>query len=75
MFNLKATQFLLSFSIDFMHLIYKNIASYMFKFWTEKFFSNNNVQDNSDYILNESIWKEIGIEIDRIRKIIPAYIG
>jgi len=52
LFNLKAIQFPLSFLI---HLIYENIADYMFKLWTGKFFSNGNGQDNSDYVFNEAI--------------------
>ena len=55
MFNLKAIRFPLSFPIDFMHLVYENIAGYMFKFWTGKFFPNGSGQDNGDYVFNKAI--------------------
>ncbi len=47
----------------------------MFKLWTGKFFSNGNGQDNSDYVFNEAIQKEIGIEMHHVCKTIPAYFG
>jgi len=75
LFNLKSIQFPLSFPIDFMHLIYENIAGYMFKLWIRKFFPNGSNQDNGDYVFDKAIWKEIGIEMHCVRKTIPTYLG
>ena len=55
LFNLKSIQFSLSFPINFMHLIYENIAGYMFKLWIGKFFPNGSNQDNEDYVLDKAI--------------------
>lgn len=58
-----------------MHLIFENIASYMFQFWTGTFFPKNNNQNNGDYILSKDIWNEIGDEMHSIQKMIPTYFG
>ncbi|RIA78790.1 hypothetical protein C1645_842315 [Glomus cerebriforme] len=60
LFDLQSTCFPDSFPIDIMHLIFENIASYMFQFWTGTFFPKNNNQNNGDYILSKDIWNEIG---------------
>lgn len=75
MFDLRATRFPNSFPVDFMHLIYENIASYMFKLWTGNFFRKDSGQDNGDYVLDKSIWNEIGNEMHNARKSLPAYLG
>ena len=75
MFDLKATRFPNSFPVDFMHLIYENIASYMFKLWTGNFFQKDSGQDNGDYVLDKSTWNEIGNEMHQVRKILPVYLG
>ncbi|CAI2194943.1 11516_t:CDS:2, partial [Funneliformis geosporum] len=46
LFDLQATCFPTSFPIDMMHLIYKNIADYMFQHWIGKFFKKDSNQDN-----------------------------
>jgi hypothetical protein len=58
-----------------MHLLYENIASYMFSHWTGTFFPKESNQNNGDYILNKTIWTEIGTEMHSVRKTIPTYLG
>ena len=60
------TKFPNSFPVDFMHLIYENIASYMFKYWTGNFFQKDYEQDNGDYVLDKTTWKEIGDEMHHV---------
>jgi hypothetical protein len=57
-----------------MHLIYENIAGYMFKLWTGNFFQKG-YEDNKDYVLDKSIWNEIGNDMHNVRKTLPAYLG
>ena len=52
LFNLRAIHFPHSFPIDIMHLIYENIAGYMFKLWIRNFFPKGSGQDNGDYVLS-----------------------
>src|SRR3989337_954248 len=75
LFDLKATRFPSSFPIDLMHLIYENIACYMFKLWTGNFFSNNSSQDIGDYVLSPNVWNTIGNEMHHARKNLSAYLG
>jgi len=58
-----------------MHLIYENIAGYMFKIWTGDFFQKGKSYDNGDYVLSKNTWKEIGAEMQRYRTILQAYFG
>jgi len=57
-----------------MHLLYENIASYMFQHWTGKFFQKNSNQNNGNYILSQAQWNEIGNEMHSIWKTIPTYL-
>jgi hypothetical protein len=76
LFNLQATHFPDSFPIDIMHLIYENIASYIFQHWRGNFFKKGlNDQNNGDYVLSNAQWNEIGNEMHSIRKMIPTYLG
>ncbi|POG82352.1 hypothetical protein GLOIN_2v1447159, partial [Rhizophagus irregularis DAOM 181602=DAOM 197198] len=75
LFNLKAIHFPNSFPIDLMHLIYENIAYYMFKLWTGTFFNDNSDQNIGDYILSQSEWKIIGEEMHQARKEFPTCFG
>lgn len=75
MFDLQATYFPDSIPIDLMHLIFENIAGYMFQFWTGNFFSKNSNQNNGDYILSQTQWNEIGNEMNNNQKMIPTYLG
>ncbi|POG63301.1 hypothetical protein GLOIN_2v1464113, partial [Rhizophagus irregularis DAOM 181602=DAOM 197198] len=74
LFDLDATNFPNSFPLDFMHLIYENIAGYIFKLWTGNFFQKG-YEDNKDYVLDKAIWNEIGNNMNNVRKTIPAYLG
>lgn len=58
-----------------MHLIYENIAYYMFKLWTGTFFNDNSDQNIGDYILSQSEWKIIGEEMHQARKEFPTCFG
>ncbi|RIA83189.1 hypothetical protein C1645_699658, partial [Glomus cerebriforme] len=64
-----------SFLIDLMHLIYENIAYYMFKLWTGTFFNDNSDQNIGDYILSQSEWKIISEEMHQARKEFPTCFG
>lgn len=75
MFDLHTTRFPDSFSIDIMHLIYENIANYMFQHWRGNFFRKNCYQNNGDYVLSQAQWNEIGSEMHSIRKMIPTCLG
>jgi len=75
LFNLKAIHFPDSFPIDIMHLIYENIAGYMFKLWTGDFFQKGSSQDNGDYVFSKNMWKEIGTEMSRHRTTLPISFG
>ena len=47
----------------------------MFKLWTGNFFRKDSGQDNGDYVLDKSIWNEIGNEMNNAQKTLPAYLG
>jgi hypothetical protein len=55
-----------------MHLMYENVAKYMFKHWFGIFFKKEN---NRPYILNKTTWTEIGNLMHAARKMIPSYLG
>ena len=55
-----------------MHLMFENVAIYMFKHWIGKFFNGEN---NSLYVLNMTIWNEIGKLMHKARKTFPSYLG
>jgi hypothetical protein len=57
-----------------MHLMFENIAKYMFKHWFGIFFKNIG-ENNKPYILNKATWTEIGILMHTARKMIPSYLG
>src|SRR6266540_3376677 len=41
LFELQLIEFPRSFSIDIMHLFFENVASHMFKLWSNQFFKDN----------------------------------
>ena len=60
LFDSHSIKFPCSFALDIMHLMFENVAKYMFKHWIGTFF-NNNVENNyKPYILNITTWNEIG---------------
>jgi len=57
-----------------MHLMFENVAKYMFKHWIGTFF-NNNIENNGLYVLNTATWNEIGDLMHKARKTFPSYLG
>ena len=57
LFELKSIEFPTSFPIDIMHGLFENIAPAMLRHWSGTFFKKD---ISSEYVLSNSIWKEIG---------------
>jgi hypothetical protein len=57
-----------------MHLFFENISINMFKHWTGSFLKNIN-QVNEDYVISNTIWKEIGKTMEKSRQRIPLEFG
>ncbi len=51
--ELKSISFSRSFSIDIMHLFFENIAIHIFKYWTDTFYKNIDI--NKSFILSNNI--------------------
>ena len=76
LFDLHSIKFPYSFPLDIMHLMFENIAKYMFKHWIGTFFTKNNSDENNgSCILNMTIWNEIGDLMHKARKTFPSYLG
>ncbi len=76
LFELKSIEFFRSFSIDIMHLFFENIASQMFKLWSNQFFKENNLNNLSfSFILSKSSWEEIGQIMNKNKKSVPLEFG
>ena len=76
MFDLPSIKFPSSFPLDIMHLMFENIAEYMFKHWIGRFFNkDHNSENNRPYVLSITIWNEIGNQMYSARKTIPSYLG
>jgi hypothetical protein len=73
--DLSSIKFPYSFTLDIMHLMFENIAKYMFKHWTGTFFNKNSNENNGLYILNMITWNEIGNLMHKARKTFPSYLG
>ena len=74
LFDLPSTKFPYSFALDIMHLMFENVAKYMFKHWNGTFFSNS-TENNGLYVLNNTTWNEIGNLMHKARKTFPSYLG
>lgn len=55
--------------------MFENVAKYMFKHWFGIFFKKKIGENNRPYILNKSMWNEIGSSMQEARKKIPSYLG
>jgi hypothetical protein len=76
LFDSHSIKFPCSFALDIMHLMFENIAKYMFKHWIGKFFTNiNSDQNNGLCVLNMATWNEIGDLMHKARKTFPSYLG
>ncbi|PKC07066.1 hypothetical protein RhiirA5_481056, partial [Rhizophagus irregularis] len=75
LYDLPSIKFPSSFALDIMHLMFENVAKYMVKHWFGVFFKNVGENSNKPYILNKTIWTEIGNLMHTARKMIPSYLG
>src|SRR6266498_1326177 len=66
LFELQLIEFPRSFSIDIMHLFFENVASHMFKLWSNQFFKDNS--NILPFILPKSFWEEIGQKMNENKK-------
>ena len=57
-----------------MHLFFENVASYMFKLWSGRFFKDDTLNNSIPFVLSKS-WKEIGIEMEINKKNMPLDFG
>ena len=55
LFDLHSIKFPCSFPLDIMHLMFENIAKYMFKHWIGTFFNKNGGENNGLCVLNMTI--------------------
>jgi hypothetical protein len=58
-----------------MHLMFENIAKYMFKHWIGTFFNKNSGENDGLCVLNMTTWNEIGDLMHKARKTFPSYLG
>jgi hypothetical protein len=60
-----------------MHLVFANVVPTLFAWWTGEFLQTKEDDDEvEDTIrLHNSIWKDIGGDMDRSRKTIPTSFG
>src|SRR6266545_5123722 len=76
LFELKSIEFSRFFSIDIMHLFFENVASQMFKLWSNQFFKEDNLNNLSfPFILSKSFWEEIGQIMNKNKKSVPLEFG
>src|SRR6266508_1265122 len=73
LFELQSIEFPRSFPIDIMHLFFENVASHMFKLWSNQFFKDNS--NILSFILPKSSWKEIGQKMNENKKNILLEFG
>src|SRR5207244_6963926 len=74
LFELKSISFPISFPVDIMHGLFENIAPAMLRHWSGTFFKEDQ-DNNSEYILSNSVWTEIGNIMDKNRKNMPLDFG
>ena len=70
---MQSIEFFRSFPIDIMHLFFENVASHMFKLWSNQFFKNNS--NILSFILPKSSWEEIGQKMNENKKNILLEFG
>ena len=58
-----------------MHLFYENIAPYMLKHWMGSFFIKDPTLNDQPYVLSNTQWNEIGVEMEAAKKSIPTDFG
>ncbi|RIB04191.1 hypothetical protein C2G38_1988758, partial [Gigaspora rosea] len=75
LFELKSTNFPDLFPIDIMHLLYKNIPNYMFKYWNGSFYSNNPSLNMNEYTVQKNTWVTIGKIMESNQKSMPICFG
>ena len=73
LFELQSIEFPRSFPIDIMHLFFENVASHMFKLWSNQFFKDNS--NILPFILPKSSWEEIGQKMNENKKNILLEFG
>src|SRR6266511_701851 len=73
LFELQSIEFSRSFPIDIMHLFFENVASHMFKLWSNQFFKDNS--NILSFILPKSSWEEIGQKMNENKKNILLEFG
>src|SRR6266496_5359402 len=72
LFELKSIEFSRSFPIDIMHLFFENVASQMFKLWSNQFFKEDNLNNLSfSFILSKSSWEKIRQITNKNKKSVP----
>jgi len=58
-----------------MHLFFENVAPYMFKLWSGRFFKDDNLNNSIPFVLSKSSWEEIGIQMQNNKKNMPLDFG
>ncbi|CAG8642442.1 45451_t:CDS:10, partial [Gigaspora margarita] len=63
-----------SFPVDIMHGLFENIAPAMLRHWVGSFFKDNQIS-NSDYVISNNVWTEIGNKMEKNRRSMPLSFG
>ncbi|CAG8845425.1 14992_t:CDS:2, partial [Gigaspora margarita] len=74
LFELKSIKFPDSFPVDIMHGLFENIAPAMLRHWVGSFFKDNQIS-NSDYVISNNVWTEIGNKMEKNRRSMPLSFG